>query len=395
MSEPESDAAEASADAPSGAISDASAEPTASAPPEPAAPRAGFLGAPRVLVLLLAAAAAVIVVDGMRGLAFILGPSFLALVLVIVVYPVQASLVRRGAPGWVGLMTGFVGVTLIVVAIGGSVFLALARFASILPQYSDEAQKRLDSLMSKLDSLGIHTDQQKAMSEALDPSRLAAVLGDVLSGLASLSSSLFFLITVLLFMTLDAFGFPAQLQAARKSHPAVVDALVGFAHGTRTYLVVSTIFGFIVAVIDTIVLAMIGVPAAVAWGVLAFVTNYIPNIGFVIGLIPPALLALLDGGWSEMLLVIAAYSIINFIIQSLIQPKFVADAVGISPTLTIISLFFWAYVLGALGALLAIPLSLLMKALLVDSDRGAAWLRPLIGGSSARAPASDAPPVQT
>jgi predicted PurR-regulated permease PerM len=129
--------------------------------------------------------------------------------------------------------------------------------------------------------------------------------------------------------------------------------------------------------------------------VLAFVTNYIPNIGFVIGLIPPALLALLDGGWSEMLLVIAAYSIINFIIQSLIQPKFVADAVGISPTLTIISLFFWAYVLGALGALLAIPLSLLMKALLVDSDRGAAWLRPLIGGSSARAPASDAPPVQT
>ena len=282
-------------------------------------------------MLLLAAAAAVIVVDGMRGLAFILGPSFLALVLVIVVYPVQANLVRRGAPGWVGLMTGFVGVTVIVVAIGGSVFLAMARFASILPEYSDEAQKRLDSLMSKLDSLGIHTDQQKAMSEALDPSRLAAVLGDVLSGLASLSSSLFFLITVLLFMTLDAFGFPAQLQAARSSHPAVVDALVGFAHGTRTYLVVSTIFGFIVAVIDTIVLAMIGVPAAVAWGVLAFVTNYIPNIGFVIGLIPPALLALLDGGRSEMLLVIAAYSIINFIIQSLIQPKFVADAVGHLP----------------------------------------------------------------
>jgi predicted PurR-regulated permease PerM len=80
--------------------------------------------------------------------------------------------------------------------------------------------------------------------------------------------------------------------------------------------------------------------------------------------------------------VIVAYSAINFVIQSLIQPKFVADAVGLSPTLTILSLFFWAWVLGALGALLAIPLSLLIKALLVDSDRRADWLRPLIGDSS-------------
>ena len=124
------------------------------APAEPAAPRSGFLGAPRVLVLLLAAAAAVIVVDGMRGLAFILGPSFLALVARHRRLPGAGQSGAPGAPGRVGLMTGFIGVTLIVVAIGGSVFLALARFASILPQYSDEAQKRLDSLMSKLDSLG-------------------------------------------------------------------------------------------------------------------------------------------------------------------------------------------------------------------------------------------------
>jgi predicted PurR-regulated permease PerM len=231
------------------------------------------------------------------------------------------------------------------------------------------------------------------MSESLDPSQIVQVLGDVLGSLASLSSSLFFLITVLLFMTFDAYGFPAKLEAARAGHPDIVDALIGFAHGTRTYLVVSTIFGFIVAVIDTAVLALIGVPAAAAWGVLAFVTNYIPNIGFVIGLIPPALLALLDGGPSEMVLVIVAYSAINFVIQSIIQPKFVADAVGLSPTLTILSLFFWAWALGAVGALLAIPLSLLVKALLVDSDRRAAWLRPLIGDSST--PPADAAAAQT
>jgi predicted PurR-regulated permease PerM len=76
------------------------------------------------------------------------------------------------------------------------------------------------------------------------------------------------------------------------------------------------------------------------------------------------------------------------VIQSVIQPKVVGDAVGLSATLSFLSLVFWAWVLGALGALLAIPLSLLVKALLVDVDPRARWLNPLIGDT--RTP----PPVE-
>jgi AI-2 transport protein TqsA len=103
---------------------------------------------------------------------------------------------------------------------------------------------------------------------------------------------------------------------------------------------------------------VLAIPAAITWGLLAFITNYIPNIGFVIGLIPPAILALLEGGPARMLLVIALYCVVNFVIQSVIQPKFVGDSVGLSGTVTMFSLVFWATVLGALGALLAIPLTL-------------------------------------
>ena len=139
------------------------------------------------------------------------------------------------------------------------------------------------------------------------------------------------------------------------------------------------------------------VPGAFVWAVLAFVTNFIPNIGFIIGVIPPALIALLDGGPGLMVAVIVVYSVINFVIQSVIQPRVVGDAVGLSPTLTFLSLVFWTWVIGPLGALLAVPLSLLTRALLVEADpRGrvgaAADLRQAGGRAATRTGAADARP---
>ena len=123
-----------------------------------------------------------------------------------------------------------------------------------------------------------------------------------------------------------------------------------------------------------------GVPGAFIWAVLAFVTNFIPNIGFVIGVIPPAIIGLLEGGPAMMIGVIVVYSVINVVIQSVIQPRYVGDAVGLSPTLTFLSLIFWTWVLGPLGALLAVPMSLFFRAILVEADPAAAWMRPLISG---------------
>ena len=157
--------------------------------------------------------------------------------------------------------------------------------------------------------------------------------------------------------------------------------MIGFARGTTRYLIVSTVFGLIVAIFDVAVLYVLDIPLPWLWGLLALITNYIPNVGFFIGVIPPALLGLLDQGWETFLWVIVAYSVINFIIQSIIQPKVVGDAVGLSTTLTFVSLVFWAWVLGPLGAVLAIPLSLLAKALLLEADPSTRWLGGLISGA--------------
>src|SRR3954451_1875523 len=115
------------------------------------------------------------------------------------------------------------------------------------------------------------------------------------------------IVLLLLFLAMDASNFPAKLSSNRAGRPAAVKALESFAHGTRQYLIVSTVFGFIVAVLDAAFLALTPVPDPLLWGLLAFITNYIPNVGFIIGLVPPAVLGLLVGGPGLMLLVIAVY----------------------------------------------------------------------------------------
>ena len=357
--------------------------------------RARPAGLPRAILLLLGMAAAVVVIAGMKGVADLLAPAFLALVLTIVAHPLRRWL-DRWMPSWaasaVCILVVYVGIVLFALA----VVVSVARFGGLLPSYADELQARVDNLVSWLGDLGVDEQQVQDAASSFDVGSIGGFIGDLLGELLGLASNLFFILALVLFMTMDGGSFPRQLERARAVKPQIVDAFTDFAHGTRRYLAVSTVFGLIVAVLDTIALYLLGVPLPLLWGLLAFITNYIPNIGFVIGLIPPAILGLLEGGPSLMLAVIAVYCILNVIIQSVIQPKVVGDSVGLSTTLSFFSLVFWTWVIGPLGALLAIPLTLFAKALLIDTDPSARWLRPLISNKDdgpSGAPSGEGPEV--
>ena len=349
---------------------------------------------PRALLVLMGTATVTITVAGMRGFSEILGPVFLALVLTIAVHPLRSWLEGRRMPGW--LVTVIVLVTVYAFLIGFAVALlvATAQFAELLPTYKEEMTSTIQDIANWLSHLGVDQAQITAIGDSFDVGRLIGYAGDLLGGLLGVVSSLFFVVTLVLFLASDGAWFPMQLAVTASERGPFVTALGSFADGTRNYLIVSTVFGLIVAVIDTAVLWAMGIPAAILWGLLAFVTNYIPNIGFIIGLVPVAVLALLEGGVGLMLAVIAVYSVINLVIQSIIQPRVVGDKVGMSATLTFLSLVVWAWVLGPLGALLAVPLSLLVKALLVDVDPTARWLGPLLAHSSGSpAPPPELPPA--
>jgi len=346
-----------------------------------AAPDLASGGLPRGVIVLLGTACIVVVLGGMRITADLLGPIFLALMLTVTVSPIALAIRRRGVPGWLAMLANVLFVYAILAVLGGAVALSLARLIDLLPTYQQQFADLRGDVSGALSTLGISQSQvQNTLSQVIDPGSVTRALEWVFGGLAGALSNTVFLLAVLLFMCVDAVGFPDKLAESAAQRPQVVGALRSFAQGTRRYLWVTTVFGLIVAVIDTVALWAMDIPLPVLWGLLAFITNYIPNIGFVIGVIPPALLGLLEGGPKQMLVVIALYCVINFVIQSVIQPKIVGDAVGLSATMSFLSLVFWAWVLGPLGALLAIPLSLLAKGLLVDIDPATRWITPLLSG---------------
>jgi predicted PurR-regulated permease PerM len=329
---------------------------------------------PRWLLLLAGAAAATVAVAGLRAIAWLAAPVFLALVVVIALTPVQRWLRRLGAPSWLATAVLLVLVWSILLSFVALLVLSIAQMAALLPDYTGRAEVLINGVVTDLNNAGIVSGQLSDLVSQIDYSQLVGVATGLLSRLTDAASTLVLLLTALVFVAIESSGFGRRIALVGAERPQLPVALRLFTQGTRSYLLVSTVFGGIVALGDWVALSIIGIPAAGIWGLLAFVTNYVPNIGFVLGVVPPALLGLLAGGWGELIAVVVVYSLLNFVVQTLIQPRFVGDSVGLSMTVTFVALLFWGWVMGALGALLAIPLTLLVKVLLVDLDPRGHWL---------------------
>ena len=370
-------------------------QPSAAANPTP-------WGLPRGLIVVLATAGLLGAVLGLQQFQSILAPALLALVLVVGVHPLTGMLRRRGFPPWLAVTTTLLTVFGILLGLAGAIAVSIGQLATLLPTYQDQFTQLVDQLQQVLQSFGVGPEQIQTALSGVSFGKVAGALVGVLAAFASTLSGLLFILFVAGFMVLDSSHFARRFDVIAAEREGLAASLGNFTRGTRSYLLVSTVFGLIVAVIDTGFLWLAGVPLPLLWGLLAFITNYIPNIGFLIGVAPPALLALLEGGPRLMLIVIVGYSVINFVIQSIIQPKYVSDAVSLSLTLTFLSLIFWTFVVGPLGAVLAIPLTLMSKALLIDIDPNTRWMSGLIESGpgpvdteDTEEPADDEPAVTT
>lgn len=337
---------------------------------------------PRGFVILVGGAAAVILAAGVQALAWLVGPAFLAFVIVVVIGPVGRWLRDRGVPGWAATTVLVLLVYGVVVVLAAVLVVSVARLATVLPQYASEADALVAGGLAGLSGYGVGPAQVRQLLDALDLGRVAAAVGGLLAGLVGLATNLVFLLSLMLFITIESAGAGARLAAITRNRPLVAESLGRFVSGTRRYLVVTTVFGFGLGVLDAAVLAVLGIPLAVLWGLLAFITNYIPYVGFWIGVTPPALLALLVGGPRLALVIVVVYIVLNFVVTSLVQPHVIGDAVGLSVTVTFVALVLWGWLLGPVGAVLAVPLTLLVRAVLVDADPRAGWMAALIGSSS-------------
>jgi AI-2 transport protein TqsA len=334
---------------------------------------------PRGTVILVGLAAATVTAVGISGIRGILAPVLLTLILTICAHPVRTGLEKRGVPH--GLATGSVILVVFVLLAGFTytIIIAFAQFVSMLPQYSSQFSAIGADFTKWLESIGIGQEQIQAVSKGFNPTNLVNFATGVLGSVFSITAALVIVLTMLILMSADAVYVPTILRQLSTRQPDFVSAISEYATSVRRFMVVTTVLGVVQGLLNTVALVILHVPAALLWGLLSFLCSFIPNIGYFFAIAPPIVFGFLVGGWPTVIAVIVVYGIINTIVQSIIQPRVVGNAVSLSQTLTFFSVLFWAVIIGPIGAILAVPLSLLVRTFLIDSDPAARWWRPAIG----------------
>lgn len=337
---------------------------------------------------LLGLAAAAVVIAGIFFAKEIVGPIALAIVIVVICEPLRVPLERRGWPRWLSTTSVIALAYGILLAMGALLWFAGNQFVRLVIGLTDDGElgRRIDEFLAWLESLGITEQTTDSLAQALDPATLLRLASGIGGTVLAVATALFFVFAYVIFMAVDAARYRNVPGAFRAPHAAAIERITRLNSGIRRYFIVNAAFGAIVAIIDGLALWWMGVPGPAIWAVLAFVTNFVPNIGFVLGVIPPAILAFVVGDWPMLIGVIVVYSVVNVVLQVLVQPKFVSDAVDLSLTLSFFSVIFWTFVIGPLGAILSIPLTLATRALLLEPNPDALWLRWITGDRTAVPP---------
>jgi predicted PurR-regulated permease PerM len=192
---------------------------------------------------------------------------------------------------------------------------------------------------------------------------------------------------ILVFLLVDSFGIAEKLSSEIRSGNEYIKRVAAFGADIRQYVYITTVVGIVTGIGDVIFFLILGVDFAVLWGILAFLLSYIPTIGFWLAAIPPTILTYLEFGWLRALIVFLGIVIINGFAENVVKPKYMGKGLNISPFVVVFSVIFWSAILGPMGAILSIPMTLIFKELIFEADDQNRWIATLMSaGVSAVAP---------
>jgi AI-2 transport protein TqsA len=321
------------------------------------------------LVLILASVLA------LREVASLVVPVTFGLFIALTAWPMVGALERRGVRHALAL-TGAIVVVLAVVFLAGAIAaLSVGELMVQIPKYEGRMSATLASWRDLLAQLPIGLDPG-AVSAIISPDRIVAIVRPVASSISEAGGALF----VLAFTTIYALAGGESLRTRVAAvfgarHPLVL-GVERFATDLRRYLVVRAKLGLFAAALSFALLVVLGVPFPVLWAMLVLAASFVPNIGSVIAVIPPTILAYLEGGPAVSAMVVIGYTLINFAQDQLLQPVAMGSELNLSPLVVFVAVIAWAWILGPAGALLAVPLTvgLVMVLEAFPSSRGMASL---------------------
>ena len=304
---------------------------------------------------LVGGAAIFVILFGIRGSASIINPILLAAVITITVLPIPGRLSKRGIPGWLSLVLTILMVVLVLGLVIVTVFYSVTKLTTELPAYTNSASQQAAEEPTTADSESAETTQPTEVTV-----QIGEVAQGVLMGVLDLLVQFGWALAIFFFMISAALALPTPSRMGLDPGAPAISRISALTEDVRKYITVLTGINFLVGLGDTIFLMIMGVDYAVLWGLLAWFMGYIPSIGFIIALIPPVLMAYAQYGLQTALIVLVGFILINGGVQNFIQPKLMGKSLKISPVVVFVGLFIWGYLLGGIGALLAVPMTLLV-----------------------------------
>lgn len=308
----------------------------------------------RLVNYLVGMAAIFVILFGIRGSAYIINPILLAAVITITVLPIPSRLTKRGMPGWMALVVSILMVVLILGLVIATVFFSITQLSATLPAYLANASQQASADLSS-DTTSTANAQIQQITVAMGP-----ILQGMLSSILDLLVQFGLALVIFFFMISAAMALPTPSRLGLDPNMPVISRVAVLTEDVRKYMTVLTGVNFLVGLGNTVFLLVLGVDYALLWGMLAWFMGYIPSVGFIIALIPPVLMAYAQYGLSTALIVLVGYILINGGVQNFYQPKVMGERLKISPVVVFVSLFIWGYLLGGIGAILAVPLTLLV-----------------------------------
>jgi len=317
---------------------------------------------PPILVYLVGGASLVLIIAGLKLAAPIVNMVLISFLLAFSISPIQNWLIKKGLPKGLAVL-----ITVLIILIGGSGLISImavsvAGLIGKLPDY----EARLTSLWNAINGFfigrGINITGLLSLKE-FDPRQVVALAGKMLGAvLQGLSNSLFVVI-IMVFVLLELASLQYHNFRSKSGRTGFQNRVNQVVEDVGKYISITGWNGLINAVANYLWLLVLGIDFALTWAVISFFFNFIPNIGIVMAIIPPAIIALLTFGWVRALLVIVGYVVLNFISENVIKPRTMKARLDISPLQTILSVIFWSWVLGPPGTILAVPLTITLQKL--------------------------------
>jgi predicted PurR-regulated permease PerM len=325
-------------------------------------------------------AALVIVLAAMRVAAPIVVPFLLVLFIAILCDPVVRYLVRLGLSRGVSVAMVLVVVVVLGLVLVAAVGSAYQRFSSGLPLYQQRIAELTERAASGLSGLGIDVGDRPILN-ALDPSIVMVFARDVLLSLGGVLTDSVLILLAVIFLLLEVPALSARLASRPAAGRGHVDLSSLFA-GINRYMATKGMLSLLAAVCDAIGLWLLGVDFPVIWGLLAFLLNFIPNIGAIIATVPPVLLALVLRGPGSALAVLVLFLGVGMLVGNVLEPRLLGRRLGLSPFVVLVSLVFWGWLLGPVGMVLAVPLTMAVR-LALEAREGSRWMGLLLSGEHA------------